>query len=63
MAAARRSGAEVLLIRPSAAEVGMHGANLMRRSGWDEVARAAYESTARTLETDRFRSVLRDAAA
>lgn len=58
LALARRAGSEVLLIRPSAAEVRIHGANLMRRSGWDRVARAAYESTARTLETDRFRSVL-----
>lgn len=60
---ARRRGAEVLLIRPSARELRLHGGNLMRRSGWDLVARAAYENTARTLETDRFRAVLADRAA
>ena len=63
MADARRAGAEVLLIRPSAAEVRIHGANLMRRHGWDRVAQAAYEATARTIETDRFRSVLANVAA
>lgn len=63
MAEARRRGAEVLLIRPSAAELRIHGTNLMRRSGWDDVARAAYESTARTLESDRFRAVLTERAA
>lgn len=63
MAEARRRGAEVLLLRPSARELRLHGSNLMRRSGWDAVARAAYDATARTLETDRFRSVLRAADA
>ena len=63
MADARRRGAEVLLLRPSARELRLHGTNLMRRSGWDTIARAAYEATARTLETDRFRSVLAPAAA
>lgn len=62
MADARKRGSEVLLIRPSANELRIHGSNLMRRSGWDRVARAAYETTARTLETDRFRSVFRNAA-
>lgn len=60
---ARRRGAEVLLLRPSARELGLHGANLMRRSGWDAIARAAYESTASALDTERFRSVLATAAA
>ena len=50
----RRGGVEVLLIRPSAAEVRAHGFNLMRPDGVDRVARAAYESTARLLETERF---------
>ena len=63
MADARRRGAEVLLLRPSARELRLHGTNLMRGSGWDAIARAAYEATARTLETDRFRSVLASAAA
>ena len=60
---ARRAGAEVLLIRPSAGELRIHGANLMRRGGWDLVARAAYESASRQLATDRFRGVLRERAA
>lgn len=63
MEAARRAGTEVLLLRPSVAELRIHGVNLMRRHGWDRVARAAYESAARQLETDRFRGVLRDRAA
>ena len=63
MDAARRHGAEVLLIRPSAGELRIHGINLMKRGGWDLVARAAYESAARQLATDRFQGVLRDRAA
>lgn len=57
-ALARAGGADVLLIRPTASEVRLHGANMMRRSGWDLVARAAYESTSRLLETDRFQTAL-----
>src|SRR5437879_13850176 len=41
---ARRRGATVLLLRPSAAEVGLHGYDSMRPSGWGEVAAAADES-------------------
>jgi NTE family protein len=55
---ARRKGAEVLLIRPTAAELAVHGANLMRPSAGEEIARASYEATARLLETDRFRQLL-----
>lgn len=62
MGVARSLGAEVLLLRPSARELRVHGANLMRRDGWDLVAKAAYESTSRTVATDRFRRVLADAA-
>lgn len=58
MAAARRQGAEVLLLRPSAAELRLHGVNLMRGHGWDLVARAAYESAARQLDRPRSRAVL-----
>ncbi len=61
--AARRRGAEVLLVRPSAAEVRAHGVNLMRGTGLDRTARDAYESTARILATDRFRRALADVAA
>lgn len=63
MVEARNRGSEVLLLRPSAGELRIHGPNLMRRHGWDVVARAAYEHTARTLETDRFRAVLGEVAA
>jgi len=55
---ARARGAEVLLIRPTAAELAVHGANLMRPDAGEEIAKAAYEATARLLMTDRFRSVL-----
>ena len=60
---ARRAGAEVLLIRPSATELRIHGMNLMRRGGWDLVAKAAYESACRQLATDRFQGVLGERAA
>ena len=53
----------MLLIRPSAGELRIHGMNLMRRGGWDLVAKAAYESAARQLATDRFQGVLRERAA
>lgn len=55
---ARGTGAEVLLIRPTASELAIHGANLMRPDAGEEIAKAAYESAARLLETDRFREVL-----
>ena len=57
-AAVRRAGADVLLIRPTAAEVRAHGLNLMRSTGWDRIAVFAYDSTARALDTPRFRRVL-----
>jgi hypothetical protein len=63
VAAARRAGVEVLLLRPSADEVRLHGTNMMRTEGLDDVARAAYESTARTVATPRFQRVLADCAA
>jgi NTE family protein len=55
---ARRKGAEVLLIRPTAAELAVHGANLMRPEAGEEIARASYEAAARLLETERFREAL-----
>lgn len=58
MALARRRGAEVLLLRPDAGELRLHGINMMRPDGLDRIARAAYESACRTLATDRFRSIL-----
>jgi NTE family protein len=57
-ALARRKGAEVLLLRPTAAEVALHGMNLMRPDGLDRIARAAYDATARALATPRFQDVL-----
>lgn len=63
VAMARRRGVEVLLLRPTAAEVRTHGFNMMRPDGLDRVARDAYEATARTLATDRFKAVLGDLAA
>ena len=58
VASARRHGATVLLFRPAARELRIHGTNMMRRSGLDRVAQAAYESTAAALQTPRFREAL-----
>jgi NTE family protein len=58
VAEARRAGAEVLMLRPSAADLRIQGLNMMRPAGMELVARAAYESTARALQTDRFKSLL-----
>jgi NTE family protein len=55
---ARRKGAEVLLIRPTAAELAVHGANLMNPNAGEEIARSSYESAARLLDTARFREAL-----
>ena len=63
VALARGRGSEVLLLRPGAAEVRLHGANLMRGTGWEAIARAAYEGAARLIETPRFRRVLEPLAA
>jgi NTE family protein len=51
---ARRRGVEVLLFRPSAAEVRNHGINLMRPHGLEHVAELAYEATVKALATERF---------
>lgn len=63
VAHARRRGAEVLMIRPSASELRVHGMNLMRPTGLEHVAQSAYEGTAALLATDRFRSTLAAVAA
>ena len=55
---ARARDVEVLLLRPTAAEVAIHGVNFLRRDRWPEIADAAYQSTATALATDRFRTVL-----
>ncbi len=54
----RSQGAVVLLIRPTAAELAVHGINPMRADGLDKVAATAYESTARALSTDPWRRAL-----
>jgi len=57
-ALARRRGAEVLLIRPTAAELALHGANLMNPAAGEEIARSSYDAAARLLESDRFKEAL-----
>lgn len=56
--AARARGAQVLMVRPTGAETTTHGLNLLRRSGWDRIAAAAFDATARLLDTERFRRAL-----
>lgn len=58
VAQARRQGAEVVLLRPSAADFDAMGGNMMRRSENDVVTRVAYDSAARQLEDRRNREVL-----
>jgi NTE family protein len=64
---ARARGAQVLLVRPTAADLAVHGHDMMRPEDPARIARTAYEQTARLLETPRFRGVLQrsttDAAA
>ena len=52
-----------LLVRPSAPEVRMHGIDMMRGGGLDAVARAAYGSAARAIDTPAFRLALEGRAA
>jgi NTE family protein len=54
MNTARRAGADVVLLRPSAAEVRSHGMNMMRPTGLQHVAEAAYDATAAALAGERF---------
>ena len=58
MAYARARDVEVLLLRPTAAEVALHGFNFLRRDRWAEIADAAYRATATALATERFRTAL-----
>jgi NTE family protein len=62
-AMATKRGAEVLLLRPSSAELRLHGFNMMRPDGLDRIARSAYDATCRTLATDRFAHTLEALAA
>jgi NTE family protein len=63
VAFARGRDADVLLFRPTAYELRIHGTNAMRLSGNQAVTRAAYDAAARVLDTDRARRLLDDAAA
>lgn len=56
---ARKQGARVLLLRPSADDLrAFGGLNMMRRHGNDHVTRVAYESAARQLSTPYAGEVL-----
>lgn len=55
---ARSRGVEVLLFRPTGADVRVQGHNLMRPSGAEAVARCAVEEAKRALATDRYRLAL-----
>jgi NTE family protein len=55
---ARARGAQVLLVRPTSADLAVHGHDMMRPADPGAIARTAYEQTARLLETPRFRDVL-----
>ena len=55
---ARSRGASVLLVRPGADDLRVHGSDMMRPADTGAIARAAYESTARLLDSPRFRRVL-----
>ena len=57
VALAHRKGVEVLMFRPSAAEIGVHGLNLMRPTGLEKIAESAYEATRLALKTERFENV------
>jgi len=63
VAVARQRGAQVLLLRPTASELRIHGLNMMRAGGWDHVSKAAYEEGARTMEMPRFRRLLGEVSA
>lgn len=58
MREARHRGAVVLLVRPGRSELALHGNRLMRPDDTAAIARAAYEATARLLDSDRARNAL-----
>lgn len=57
-AAVRRSGAALLLLRPTADEVRHHGVNILSRQGNATVMEMAYESVTLRLETPSARRVI-----
>ncbi|MCP3853531.1 MAG: patatin-like phospholipase family protein [Actinomycetia bacterium] len=56
--AARGQGAQVLLFRPTATELPIHGPNGMRSSDLDRVAEAAFEATTGRLATTRAKELV-----
>ena len=59
---ADRKGSHVFLFRPGAAEARIHGINFMRAGDLAPVAQAAYEATARRLESGSLERLLRTVA-
>ncbi|MHB1445348.1 MAG: patatin-like phospholipase family protein [Acidimicrobiales bacterium] len=59
---ADRQGSHVFLFRPGAAGARLHGLNLMRAGDLTPVALAAYEATARRLESGTLARMLRTVA-
>lgn len=55
---ARADGAAVLLVRPTAPELALHGGRLMRSTDGPAIAQAAYDATAHLLQTPRAQEVL-----
>ena len=55
---ARARGAEVLLLRPCADELRVHGIDLMRPNDIGAIATAAYDCTARQLDSPRWQRLL-----
>lgn len=62
LAGADRQGSRVFLIRPTAAEVRLHGVNFMRSGDLLPLSQAAYDATARRLESGEFSRFLDTAA-
>jgi NTE family protein len=56
--AVRRAGVRVVVLAPGASEVRAHGLNLMRTSGLDRVALAAYDATSRLVEGSELSDLL-----
>jgi NTE family protein len=56
--AVRRAGVRVVVLAPGAAEVRAHGINLMRTTGLDRVALAAYDATSRLVEGSELSELL-----
>lgn len=55
---ARSRGASVLLVRPGAQELALHGRDMLRPKDPAKIAQVAYDCTARLLASPRFQRVL-----